>query len=66
MLNDLDEFTEVGLDLARSSVRLLDETVGEAVAELQSNIERLERGDYRDKDVTQSLAAQLDSIRIGY
>ena len=34
MLNDLNEFTEVGLDLARSSVKLLDETVGEAVTEL--------------------------------
>lgn len=66
MLNDLNEFTEVGLDLARSSVKLLDETVGEAVTELQGNIDRLQRGDYRDKDVTQSLAAQLDSIRIGY
>lgn len=66
MLNNLDEFTEAGLDLARSSVKLLDETVGEAVAALQSNIERLRRGDYRDKDVTQSLATQLNSIRICY
>lgn len=66
MLNDLDDFTEVGLGLARSSVELLDETVSEAVAELQSNINRLQNGDYRDKDVTQSLATQLDSIRIGY
>ena len=66
MLNYPDEFTEAGLNLASSSVKLLDETVGEAVAELQSNIEQLQRGDYRDKDVTQSLATQLDSIRIGY
>lgn len=66
MLNYPDEFTEAGINLASSSVKLLDETVGEAVAELQSNIEQLQRGDYRDKDVTQSLATQLDSIRIGY
>lgn len=66
LLNDLNEFTEVGLSLARGSVKLLDETVGEAVAELQRNIDKLQRGDYRDRDVTLSLAAQLDSIRIGY
>ena len=66
ILNDLDEFTEAGLNFALNSVKLLEDTVSEAVTELQSNIERLQDGDYRDKDVTQSLATQLDSIRIGY
>ena len=66
ILNDLDKFTGVGLDLARGSVKLLEDTVSEAVSELQSNIELLQREDYRDKDVAQSLTTQLDSIRIGY
>lgn len=66
ILNDFDEFTEAGLNLALNSVKLLEDTVSEAVTELQSNIELLQDGDYRDKDVTQSLATQLDSIRIGY
>lgn len=66
MTNDLDTFTEAGTGLAHCSVKLLDETVSEVVAELQGNIEQLLHGDYRDKDVTQSLATQLDTIRIGY
>lgn len=35
MLNYPDEFTEAGLNLASSSVKLLDETVGHAAARLQ-------------------------------
>lgn len=65
-LNGLDTYTELGFELANESVRLLGETVTEAITELQGNIERLQEGDYRDRDVTQSLATQLESIRIGY
>lgn len=66
LLNDLDTYTEIGFEFASESVRLLEETVTEAISELRGNIDRLHEGDYRDQDVTQSLATQLESIRIGY
>lgn len=66
LLNDLDTYTEIGFELASESVSLLEETVTEAIFELRGNINRLHEGDYRDQDVTQSLATQLESIRIGY
>ncbi|EIT87954.1 hypothetical protein A200_05227 [Parascardovia denticolens IPLA 20019] len=66
ILNDLEVYTEAGLGLARSTVKLLDEIGNEAVSELQGSIKRFQRKGYRDKDVTQSLAKQLESIRINY
>lgn len=66
LLDGLEVFTDAGQDLARSSAKLFDETVNEAASELQGSIKRLQHKGYRDKDVTQSLTKQLESIRINY
>lgn len=65
-LANLATYTESGRVLANDCVSLLDGTVREAAAELQRNIDRLERGDYRDQEVTRSLAGQLSTIRDNY
>lgn len=66
LLDGLEAFTDAGQDLARSSAKLFDGTVNEAASELQGSIKRLQHKGYRDKDVTQSLTKQLESIRINY
>jgi len=65
-LDDLSEYTERGLALALQAIELLRTTVNAASTGLNKLIERLRAGDYRGQEVMQSLANQLDNIRVGY